>query len=67
MNLKGEPGASAPVGDDDTRMSGPEPLPPRSAHIALVVSSSLCAQAAIPPGARGCRCAIGGRRCGARQ
>ncbi len=46
MNSKCEPGASAPVGDDDTGMSGPEPLPPRSAHIALVVSSSLCAQAA---------------------
>ena len=42
----GGAGAVRPVGDADAGMSGPEPCPPRSAQIALVVSSSLCAQAA---------------------
>ena len=36
----------APVSDADAGRSGAETAPPRSAHIALVVSSSLCAQAA---------------------
>ena len=42
----GKLGAATPVGDADAGMCGAEPCPPRSAHIALVVSSSLCAQAA---------------------
>ncbi len=35
-----------PIGDSDHGVSGKDTYPPRSAHIALVVSSSLCAQAA---------------------
>jgi len=46
MNDKVERAASGPVGDVDVGMSGPKLPRPRSAHIALVVSSSLCAQAA---------------------
>ena len=42
----GEPGAATPVGAAHTGMGGAQSDPPRSAQIALVVSSSLCAQAA---------------------
>jgi len=42
----GQPEADTPVSDADAGRSGAKTVPPRSAHIALVVSSSLCAQAA---------------------
>jgi len=41
----GEPGAATPVGGAHAGMGGAESGPPRSAQIALAVSSSLCAQA----------------------